>query len=133
MAGPPVEDQFDPLLHLQRRVHLTLPERTHPTHYNRPRATSDSPKVLLFLVTTPVYVLLLVSRVNGDTLSTADTIYAGLMLGMVTTSAIADQQQWSASPPASVHPTLQPTHPYRFPRNQKGLPQDRQSPARIQS
>ena len=49
------------------------------------------------LVTTPAYIILLANRVDGNTLNTADMFYAALIVGMVLSSAVADQQQWSES------------------------------------
>lgn len=57
--------------------------------------------VLLALVTTPTYVLMLVTLVKGDTggigntgLGVTDLLFASLMVGLVAVSWLADQQQW---------------------------------------
>jgi hypothetical protein len=50
--------------------------------------------ILLFLVSTPTYVMLLVSRFNG-TMGTADIIFARILMGLILVEFLADQQQWS--------------------------------------
>jgi steroid 5-alpha reductase family enzyme len=50
--------------------------------------------VLLFLITTPTYVILLTGRL-GEKMSTSDTIFARVLMGLVLVEFFADQQQWS--------------------------------------
>lgn len=49
--------------------------------------------VLLFLITTPTYVILLVSRVN-DTMDKVDIAFARVMMVLILIEFFADQQQW---------------------------------------
>lgn len=49
--------------------------------------------VLLFSITTPAYVMLLVSRVN-DTMSMADIMFARVLMVLILLEYFADQQQW---------------------------------------
>ncbi|KUJ20976.1 DUF1295-domain-containing protein [Mollisia scopiformis] len=53
--------------------------------------------LLLFLITTPSYVLLLTTRL-GEKMSTADTVFARVLMGLVLVEFFADQQQWSKTP-----------------------------------
>jgi steroid 5-alpha reductase family enzyme len=50
--------------------------------------------VLLFLITTPTYVMILAARL-GEKMSTADVIFARVLMGLVLVECFADQQQWS--------------------------------------
>lgn len=50
--------------------------------------------VLLFLITTPTYVMILAARL-GEKMSTADVIFARVLMGLVLVELFADQQQWS--------------------------------------
>jgi Protein of unknown function (DUF1295) len=49
--------------------------------------------ILLFAISTPAYILLLVSRL-GEPLKTADTVFPRLLLGLAIAEWFADQQQW---------------------------------------
>jgi steroid 5-alpha reductase family enzyme len=49
--------------------------------------------ILLFLISTPAYVMLLVSRFS-ESMTTADTIFARILMGLVMVEFFADQQQW---------------------------------------
>lgn len=49
--------------------------------------------ILLFLVTTPTYVILLTVRA-GEKMATSDSIFARVLLGLVLLEWFADQQQW---------------------------------------
>lgn len=60
---------------------------------------------LLFLITTPTYVMLLAAPL-GETMSTADVIFARVLMGLVLVEVFADQQQWSKSPPKSTFQSL---------------------------
>ncbi|KAH7049172.1 hypothetical protein B0J12DRAFT_664278 [Macrophomina phaseolina] len=51
--------------------------------------------VLLFLVTTPTYVLLLSSYLSGQGMGTADIFFSRLLIALVVTEWFADQQQWN--------------------------------------
>ncbi|KAL6703838.1 hypothetical protein ACN47E_009057 [Coniothyrium glycines] len=51
--------------------------------------------ILLWLITTPTYVLLLTARITGNTLSTYDTFFGRAMLGVVVMEYVADQAQWN--------------------------------------
>ncbi|KAI9715324.1 MAG: hypothetical protein M1828_000889 [Chrysothrix sp. TS-e1954] len=51
--------------------------------------------LLLFTITTPTYILLLTSQTTPNTLATSDMAFAVLIVSLVITSAIADQQQWN--------------------------------------
>jgi len=50
--------------------------------------------VLLWVVTTPAYILLNVSRLEPQ-LTLADFIFASIILGLLAIETIADQQQWN--------------------------------------
>jgi len=52
--------------------------------------------LLLFLITTPTYVMVLAARL-GDTMSTSDNVFARVLMGLVLVEVFADQQQWSKS------------------------------------
>jgi steroid 5-alpha reductase family enzyme len=57
--------------------------------------------VLLFLITTPTYTMLLASRVPlVEKMTTADTIFARVLMGLVLLEFFADQQQWSKPYPS---------------------------------
>jgi steroid 5-alpha reductase family enzyme len=49
--------------------------------------------VLLFLITTPAYVMLLVSRIN-ETMALADIMFARVLMVLILLEYFADQQQW---------------------------------------
>jgi len=49
---------------------------------------------LLFLITTPTYVMILAARL-GEKMSTADVIFARVLMGLVLVECFADQQQWN--------------------------------------
>jgi steroid 5-alpha reductase family enzyme len=53
------------------------------------------PQILLWLISTPTYILLLSSRVSGNELSTYDTFFSRMMLVIVVVEFFADQQQWN--------------------------------------
>lgn len=48
--------------------------------------------ILLFMVTTPTYVLLLASKISP--LTTSDRVIAGTLLCVIVVEWFADQQQW---------------------------------------
>ncbi|KAH8708567.1 hypothetical protein GQ44DRAFT_743137 [Phaeosphaeriaceae sp. PMI808] len=50
---------------------------------------------LLWLITTPTYILLLTSRLTGNEISQYDTLFGRTMLFLVVIEFFADQQQWS--------------------------------------
>lgn len=49
--------------------------------------------VLLFVITTPSYVILLASKLGAET-GLTDTIFPRVLLGLVMLTYFADQQQW---------------------------------------
>ena len=49
--------------------------------------------ILLVLISTPAYVMLLTARF-GETMSTSDTVFARVLMGLVLLEFFADQQQW---------------------------------------
>ncbi|KAF1919232.1 hypothetical protein BDU57DRAFT_469069 [Ampelomyces quisqualis] len=51
--------------------------------------------ILLWLISTPTYILLLSSKVSGNELSQYDTFFSRTMLVMVVIEFFADQQQWN--------------------------------------
>ncbi|KAF2850144.1 DUF1295-domain-containing protein [Plenodomus tracheiphilus IPT5] len=51
--------------------------------------------ILLWLITTPTYILLLSSRIQGNELTTYDTFFGRAMLVVVVLEFFADQQQWN--------------------------------------
>jgi steroid 5-alpha reductase family enzyme len=58
--------------------------------------------VLLFLITTPTYVMLLASHIpSPEKMSSADIIFARVLMGLVLLEFFADQQQWGTSPSPS--------------------------------
>lgn len=50
--------------------------------------------LLLFIITTPTYVLLLAGKL-GSPFGAGDLIFARILMGLVLISFFADQQQWS--------------------------------------
>jgi steroid 5-alpha reductase family enzyme len=56
--------------------------------------------ILLFLITTPTYVLLLAARF-GEKMDTADLMFSRALMGLVLLEFFADQQQWSKCSSAS--------------------------------
>lgn len=53
--------------------------------------------LLLFLITTPSYVILLTARL-GEKMSTADVVFARVLIALVAAEFFADGQQWSRQP-----------------------------------
>ena len=49
--------------------------------------------VLLFLITTPAYIMVLVSRIN-DTMAMSDILFARSLMVLILIEFFADQQQW---------------------------------------
>jgi len=49
--------------------------------------------VLLFLISTPTYVMLLAARL-GEKMETSDIIFARVLMALVLLEFFADQQQW---------------------------------------
>jgi steroid 5-alpha reductase family enzyme len=49
--------------------------------------------ILLFLISTPIYVMLLASRFS-EKMDTSDIIFARVLMGLVLLEFFADQQQW---------------------------------------
>jgi len=88
--------------------------------------------ILLFLVSTPTYVMLLVSRFNG-TMGTADIIFARILMGLILVEFLADQQQWSEYHSGIRDITYLITLRGRLPESKKSLPEKRQSATRFQS
>ncbi|KAG9235298.1 hypothetical protein BJ875DRAFT_440489 [Amylocarpus encephaloides] len=50
--------------------------------------------ILLFLITTPAYVLVLASRFGAE-MSSADVLFSRVLMGLVLVEFFADQQQWN--------------------------------------
>lgn len=50
--------------------------------------------ILLFLITTPTYVLVLASRFGND-MTSSDLVFSRALMGLVLVEFFADQQQWS--------------------------------------
>ncbi|KAK0124343.1 hypothetical protein ONS95_009312 [Cadophora gregata] len=50
--------------------------------------------ILLFLITTPTYVMLLAGRIGGG-LTTADMVFVRVLMALVLLEFFADQQQWN--------------------------------------
>jgi steroid 5-alpha reductase family enzyme len=50
--------------------------------------------ILLFLITTPTYVMVLSARI-GVEMNTGDLAFARVLMGLVLLEFFADQQQWS--------------------------------------
>ncbi|KAI9774419.1 MAG: hypothetical protein M1840_004313 [Geoglossum simile] len=50
--------------------------------------------ILLFLITTPTYILLLASKIVGDDSTLIDLIFSRVLTGLVLFEWFADQQQW---------------------------------------
>ncbi|KAJ4361827.1 hypothetical protein N0V83_010768 [Neocucurbitaria cava] len=53
------------------------------------------PQILLWLITTPTYILLLTSRITGNETSSYDSLFGRTMLVLVVIEYFADQQQWN--------------------------------------
>ncbi|KZF24168.1 DUF1295-domain-containing protein [Xylona heveae TC161] len=51
--------------------------------------------ILLFLITTPTYVLLLASRVTGNENTTGDLVFSRVLMALILVEFFADQQQWA--------------------------------------
>ncbi|CAO2653159.1 Nn.00g025700.m01.CDS01 [Neocucurbitaria sp. VM-36] len=51
--------------------------------------------ILLWLITTPTYILLLSSRITGNETSSYDSLFGRTMLFLVVIEFFADQQQWN--------------------------------------
>ncbi|KAF1958323.1 DUF1295-domain-containing protein [Byssothecium circinans] len=51
--------------------------------------------LLLFIITSPTYILLLCSRITGDEFSTYDHLFSKLIFLIVLVEFYADQQQWN--------------------------------------
>jgi steroid 5-alpha reductase family enzyme len=49
--------------------------------------------ILLFLISTPTYVMLLTARID-DEMSSVDIMIARLLMGLIMVEFFADQQQW---------------------------------------
>lgn len=55
-------------------------------------------QVLLFLITTPAYILMLTSRLpGGDKMDMFDIIFSRVLMALILVEVFADQQQWSMS------------------------------------
>jgi steroid 5-alpha reductase family enzyme len=54
---------------------------------------SFAQNVLLCLITTPTYIMLLVSRIN-DTMDIVDILFARALMVLILIEFFADQQQW---------------------------------------
>ncbi|KAK7563684.1 hypothetical protein JOL62DRAFT_562212 [Phyllosticta paracitricarpa] len=71
--------------------------------------------VLLFLVTTPAYVLLLSSSLTGQGMALPDLIFSRVLIGLVVLEWFADQQQWNYQNAKHAYlrtGTLPPNSPY---------------------
>lgn len=57
--------------------------------------------ILLFLITTPTYILLVLSQIPGaEKMTMADNIFVRALLGLVIVEFFADGSQWSKSYPS---------------------------------
>jgi steroid 5-alpha reductase family enzyme len=54
---------------------------------------SFAQNALLCLITTPTYIMLLVSRIN-DTMDIVDILFARALMVLILIEFLADQQQW---------------------------------------
>ena len=81
------------VLHLQCHVYLVGSERTTIYRRIRLQLAYFATKVLLFLITTPTYVLLLASKTN--TSPTADLVFSRALGAVIFLAYYADGQQWS--------------------------------------
>lgn len=61
----------------------------------RRSARTDYHQVLLFLITSPTYVLMLAGRLTGEELSWADFAFSRTLMALVLLEFFADQQQWT--------------------------------------
>jgi steroid 5-alpha reductase family enzyme len=52
-------------------------------------------KILLFLITTPAYILMLVSHADSGKMNLPDIIFSRVLMGLVLIEFFADQQQWN--------------------------------------
>jgi len=71
--------------------HLICTERKLSATKNDTEA--DLVEILLFLMASPAYILLLVSRINPE-LSLPDLIFSGIILTLLLIETVADEQQW---------------------------------------
>ncbi|KAF1996543.1 DUF1295-domain-containing protein [Amniculicola lignicola CBS 123094] len=75
--------------------------------------------LLLFLITTPTYILLLSARLTGNTLTTYDSLFPKLIFALVLVEFFADQQQWAFHAAKSLyHSTAKPPREYTYTRQQ---------------
>lgn len=72
-----------------------LKEKIHPALFFvfNVAFISLAQSVLLFMVSTPTYVMLLTSRLT-EKMETPDIIFARVLMGLVVVEFFADQQQW---------------------------------------
>ena len=90
-------------------------------------------QVLLFLVTTPTYLLLLAANKTVASYTVADTVFPRVLAGLVFLSYLADGQQWSklSSWISLMEGSRSDLMTPRFSRGQKRVPEDSQSTSRI--
>lgn len=60
---------------------------------------SNRLQILLFLIASPVYILMLASRVGSDTMQLPDIVFSRVLMGLILIEFFADQQQWSMNLP----------------------------------
>jgi hypothetical protein len=62
---------------------------------------SFAQNILLFLISTPTYILLLVEKLGVD-IARMDNVFPRILLGLVLVEFFADQQQWGTSVPEHI-------------------------------
>jgi steroid 5-alpha reductase family enzyme len=82
--------------------------------------------ILLFMISTPTYVILLTARF-GEAMNTSDIIYARVLMGLVLIEFFADQQQWSI-----YHfPVSNPQYTYYLPADYQNAKKEYQKTAKV--
>ena len=93
MGGPKGKYRSSIVLRIQCYIYLAGSKRTTIYSQIRLQLAYFTTKVLLFLITTPTYVLLLASKTNMS--PTADLVFSRALGAVVFLAYYADGQQWS--------------------------------------
>ena len=93
MGGAEGKYQSSVVLRLQCYIHFVSSKRASTYCQIPPQLAYIAAQVLLFLITTPTYVLLLASKTNGS--PTADLVFSRALGAVVFLAFYADGQQWS--------------------------------------
>jgi len=80
---------------LQCDVHFLCTKCMNPLHMFSLYVYAKGSQAILFLITTPVYILLLVSRLTQEKMNLPDIVFHRVLLVLIFIEFFADQQQWS--------------------------------------